>query len=91
MQVDAALVPVVAAQKCPTSKVQGDANVLIFPEIMSANIFAHSFTQLTDSKTYGTFPVGLQKEVANGGRSFNAEQIVDSIISCAAQINMEIK
>ena len=90
-QFDAAINPNSAKRKCPNAKIQGDANVLIFPEIMSANIFAHSFTQLTDSKTYGTFPVGLQKAVANGGRSFNAEQIVDSIISCAAQINMEIK
>lgn len=88
-QFDAATNPKSAARKCPGAKIQGDANVLVFPEIMAANIFAHSFTQLTDCRMYGTFTVGLRNAVANGGRSWNAEQIVDGIVSCAAQVNME--
>ncbi|MEK7524425.1 MAG: phosphate acyltransferase, partial [Patescibacteria group bacterium] len=38
MQVDAALVPEICARKFPNSKVPGNANILIFPNLDSANI-----------------------------------------------------
>lgn len=38
LQFDAAFVPTVAKQKAPDSKVAGEANVFIFPELQSGNI-----------------------------------------------------
>ncbi len=38
LQVDAALVPDVAKRKCPNSPLKGEANILIFPDLQSANV-----------------------------------------------------
>lgn len=89
MQFDAAYNPDAAKRKCPDSVIQGDANVLIFPDIVSANIFAHSMLQLTDIPFIGTFAVGLDKIAVNGGRGYGADKIADCIMNCAMQINMK--
>ncbi len=89
LQFDAAYNADAAKRKCPDSPIKGDANVMIFPDIMSANIFAHSLLQLTDMPFIGTFAVGLDKIAVNGGRGNNAEQINNCIMYCAMQINME--
>jgi len=89
LQFDAAYNADAAKRKCPDSPIQGDANVLIFPDIQSANIFAHSMLQITDIPFIGTFAVGLDKIAVNGGRGYGAEKIADCIMYCAMQINME--
>ena len=88
MQFDAAYNKNSAKRKCPKSVIHGDANVMIFPDIMSANIFAHALAQLTDIPFIGTFAVGLDKIAVNGGRGYNAKQIAQCIMYCAMQVNM---
>lgn len=58
LQFDAAVVPGVARSKCPDSKVAGKANVLIFPDLDSANICIKAVNRLARTKYYGTIIQG---------------------------------
>lgn len=89
LQFDVAVDPSHAKRKCPDSIIQGDANVLIVPDITSANILIHFIDQWTEYKFYGTFALGLEKPVGNGGRGFTPEQVKDLIASCAMQCNLK--
>ncbi len=54
LQFDAAIIPEVAKVKCPSSEVAGFANVLIFPDLASANICVKVVQRLAKAKYYGT-------------------------------------
>ena len=88
IQFDAATNPKSAQRKCPDSPLNGEANILIFPDITVGNVLIHALTQLTGFKMYGSFPVGLAKPVINGGRSWNDRQVADAITACAAEVNL---
>jgi phosphate acetyltransferase len=53
-QIDAALFPDVAKSKCPDSEIAGKANVLIFPELNSANMVLKVIHRLAKANYYGT-------------------------------------
>src|SRR5205823_8808674 len=53
LQVDAALVPEIAARKLPESKVAGNANVLIFPDLNSGNIASKLVRHIARANAYG--------------------------------------
>ena len=88
LQVDAALVPDVAEKKFPESKVLGDANVLIFPDLNSGNI-AYKITQrLAGFKAIGPIIQGLKKPVNDLSRGCSDEDIINvTIITCAQDDN----
>lgn len=54
LQLDAALFPDVAKSKCPGSEIAGQANVLIFPELNSANMVLKTIHRLAGANYYGT-------------------------------------
>lgn len=54
LQFDAAIFPDVAQKKCPNSEVAGKANVLIFPELNSANMVLKVIHRLANAGYYGT-------------------------------------
>jgi len=58
LQFDAAVIPEVAKAKRGDSEVAGQANVLIFPNLDSANICIKAVNQLAKTKYYGTIIQG---------------------------------
>jgi phosphate acetyltransferase len=76
LQVDAALVPDIAARKTPDSKVAGKANVLIFPDLNSGNIASKLVQHVARANAYGQILLGLDRPAADVSRGSNAHDIL---------------
>ena len=85
-QADTAIIPAVAAKKVKTqSDVAGQANVLIFPELNSANM-AYKLTQyLAGAQAIGPFLQGFAKPIADLSRGASVDDIVSTTILTLAQ------
>jgi phosphate acetyltransferase len=77
LQIDAAIVPKVASKKCPKSKIQGDANILIFPDLECANIAYKLVERLAKAKAIGPILQGLRKPVNDLSRGCSYQDIVN--------------
>ena len=76
LQVDAALIPEIAARKLPESKVAGRANVLIFPDLNSGNIASKLIRHIARANAYGQILLGLDRPAADASRGSNAHDIL---------------
>jgi phosphate acetyltransferase len=76
LQVDAALVPEIAARKIPESKVAGRATVLIFPDLNSGNIASKLVQHVARANAYGQILLGLDRPAADVSRGSNAHDIL---------------
>jgi malate dehydrogenase (oxaloacetate-decarboxylating)(NADP+) len=63
MQVDTAVAPEFAAECFPFSAIQGDANVLIFPDLASSNIGYKLLQRLGGAEVIGPMLYGMSKPV----------------------------
>ncbi len=84
-QLDAALIPEVAALKAPDSKVAGHANVLVFPNLEAGNIGYKMAQRFGDCLAIGPVTQGLKKPVNDLSRGSTVEDIVGTIIVTCMQ------
>ena len=63
MQIDPALDPDLAKEEFPFSDVLGDANILVFPSLESANVAYKLMTKLGEAEAIGPILLGMHKPV----------------------------
>jgi len=87
MHGDMALVPALCREHFPHSKVRGDANVLIFPDLQSGNIAYKLVHRLTGGECIGPLLLGLKYPI----NVVSVDSSVREIVNMAAITAIEAK
>lgn len=85
IQYDAAVDPTVAAKKLPNSKLAGQANVLIFPDLNTGNNTYKAVQRESHALAIGPVLLGLNKPVNDLSRGCTVQDIINTIIVTAIQ------
>ncbi len=84
LQFDAAVAPEVAKVKCSGSKVAGQANTFIFPDINAGNIGYKIAARLGDYEAIGPILQGLNAPINDLSRGCNAQEVYKMALVTAA-------
>ena len=76
MQADTALDPKMMREFFPFSKLQSEANVLVFPDLASANIAYKLLKQFADARSLGPLLMGMDKPVAVLQKGFDVDDVI---------------
>jgi malate dehydrogenase (oxaloacetate-decarboxylating)(NADP+) len=82
MQADTAVEPGVARETFPLSRIQGDANILVCPDLESANIAYKLLWRLGKVEAIGPILIGIDAAVHVLQRGVDANDIVNMAALC---------
>lgn len=82
MQVDIAVEPDIAKEQFPWSAIQGDANILIFPDLEAANIGYKLVWRLAKAEAIGPILMGINKPVHVLQRGVDVTDILNMLAIC---------
>jgi phosphate acetyltransferase len=85
MQADAAIIPRVGKSKAPNSPIAGQANVLIFPDLQSANIAYKLVERLAKAQAVGPVLQGIAKPINDLSRGCSVDDIVHLVAITSLQ------
>lgn len=85
LQFDAAFVPNVAAKKAPNSKVAGQANVFVFPELQAGNIGYKIAQRMGGFTAIGPILQGLNQPVSDLSRGASEDDVYKVAVITAMQ------
>ena len=76
LQADTALDPAMMAEFFPFSRLQSEANVLVFPDLASANIAYKLLKHFANARPLGPLLMGMDKPVEVLQKGFNVDDVI---------------
>jgi phosphate acetyltransferase len=78
LQLDAAIIPSIGSKKAPESKIAGQANVLVFPDLQAGNIGYKLVQRFAKAEAIGPVIQGLAAPVCDLSRGCSWEDIYNT-------------